>query len=214
MKKNNDSLSVLSRSSDTHRQGEHGGRRSHESELTQLLHAASHLLMCVSLEGRRPLTTIRILKKKHSWKCELQKLQFEYLKHPWNFFKYTTGFRRIHFRQLLVAGCRHCALALQRGPGHSKLTVLIHRVRLEVSVVVPSSSENNVFWEKLRSDDTNANFICVTCQEIGDSVYTLEIPYHGKTFILKVKSLCVRLLRLDFFYEFFLLFFDLCKYWP
>lgn len=30
-------------------------------------------------------------------------------------------------------------------------------------------------------------------QDIGDSVYTLEIPFHGKTFILKVQlpTLCI-----------------------
>ncbi len=26
---------------------------------------------------------------------------------------------------------------------------------------------------------------------MGDAVYTLEIPFHGKTFILKVCSLCI-----------------------
>lgn len=30
------------------------------------------------------------------------------------------------------------------------------------------------------------------CQDMGDSVYTLEIPFHGKTFILKVKQRRVR----------------------
>lgn len=28
----------------------------------------------------------------------------------------------------------------------------------------------------------------LSCQDIGDSVYTLEIPFHGKTFILKVQQ--------------------------
>lgn len=28
-------------------------------------------------------------------------------------------------------------------------------------------------------------------QDFGDAVYTLEIPFHGKTFILKVRVFCI-----------------------
>lgn len=43
--------------------------------------------------------------------------------------------------------------------------------------------------------NVNVTFLCLA-QDFGDVVYTFEIPFHGKTFILKVRTFLDRFLSL------------------